>query len=74
MRLVCLSDQGGSEAAFNILRKAYGVLSDESQKAAYDEKLPPKLATRVAPQSQHGVVKGVHVQVHGQTGLVRCLL
>ena len=62
--------QGGSRDAFNLLKEAYSVLSDESQKVVYDEKLPTTSAKRQVPQSQQGIVKGVHVQVHGQTGLV----
>ena len=62
--------QGGSQAAFNLLKEAYSVLSDENQKAIYDDKLPFTDATNQEPLSQLGVVKGVHVKVHGQSGLV----
>mmetsp|Transcript_29751 Transcript_29751/g.64969 ORF Transcript_29751/g.64969 Transcript_29751/m.64969 type:complete len:272 (-) Transcript_29751:262-1077(-) len=62
-------DKGGSQDAFNLLKEAYGVLSDESQKALYDEKLPVTLPKHHKPQYQQGIVKGVHVHVHGQRGL-----
>ncbi|KAK3236095.1 hypothetical protein CYMTET_53745 [Cymbomonas tetramitiformis] len=62
-------DRGGDTETFQRIKKAYAVLCDESEKAAYDEKLPAKPSKpEAAPTSQHGVVKGVHVKVHGQTG------
>jgi hypothetical protein len=43
---VSLGTQGGSPEAFDTLKKAYAVLSDDDRRAVYDERLPPAIAVR----------------------------
>mmetsp|Transcript_31441 Transcript_31441/g.59090 ORF Transcript_31441/g.59090 Transcript_31441/m.59090 type:complete len:328 (+) Transcript_31441:299-1282(+) len=63
-------DRGGTPEAFDDLQKAYNILSNDLFKAAYDDQLPkPSIARRQEPLEQFGVAKGVHVRVHGQTGM-----
>lgn len=67
--------QGGSEEAFERVQKAWSVLSDPEERAAYDDRREAWLERRAARAdkdaagpgvSQRGVVPGVHIKVHGQ--------
>mmetsp|Transcript_22445 Transcript_22445/g.31204 ORF Transcript_22445/g.31204 Transcript_22445/m.31204 type:complete len:305 (+) Transcript_22445:53-967(+) len=64
-------DRGGNPDEFLQVRKAFAVLSNHTEKAAYDENILAKNRWRAQdPEtSQVGVVPGVHIRVHGQTGL-----
>jgi len=52
--------QGGSPEAFDALKKAYAVLSDDDRRAVYDERLPPASAVRPKVRENAAAAEGGH--------------
>lgn len=64
--------QGGSPEAFDALKKAYAVLSDDDRRAVYDERLPP--ASVVRPKVRENAAAATRAQQRSCAEVLSVLL